>query len=220
MGASDLVLVAPKADPGAREARQLSTHGEALLDRATVVEDLSSALEGCSLVAATSAYQGGLFRRQVVGTPEAILSRFAGRLDQEKVAMVFGPEDTGLTDEEIALCHFLVQIPTDPSCPVLNLAQAVTICLYELRRQWHLQVPTPKEPMAPFEDQQRAFEHLQSALEKIHFLYGEKGEALMHGLRHLLSRAEPLPMEVRLIFGLARQIEWYVREHSPEETSD
>src|SRR5207249_3033031 len=83
--------------------------------------------------------------------------------------------------------------PADPSYPALNLAQAVAICLYEVRRAWlrrsedrPLSLP---DPPAPFADQERAFEDLRIALEEIHYLYGERGAALMHGLRHLLGRA-------------------------------
>src|SRR5438132_9494 len=117
----------------------------------------------------------------------------------------------------------LVAPPADPSYPALNLAQAVAICLYEVRRAWlrrsgdrPLSLPNPP---APFADQERAFEDLRMALEEIHYLYGERGAALMHGLRHLLGRARPTTMEVRLLLGLARQIRWFVR-HGGERTND
>src|SRR5258707_5745378 len=72
LGLDDLVLVAPLADPADRQARQLSTHGEAVLDSARIVPDLDAALADCVLVVGTSARTGGLFRQQAVGMPEQI----------------------------------------------------------------------------------------------------------------------------------------------------
>src|SRR5204863_506908 len=88
----------------------------------------------CVLVAGTSARSGGLFRRQSVGSPEQILPRLIDVLPAGPAALVFGPEPSGLTDAEVTRCHHLIHIPTDPVYPALNLAQAVAICLYELRR--------------------------------------------------------------------------------------
>jgi tRNA/rRNA methyltransferase len=217
LGLTDLVLVAPVADPADREARRMSTHGESVLERARVVPDLAAAVADCTLVAATSAQVGGLVRRQSAGTPRDILPRLVAALEPGPVALVFGPEPRGLTNAEVARCHYLIHVPTDSAYPALNLAQAVAICLYELRLAWlerHEARPAP-EPPAPFADQERTFERLREALEAIHFLYGPKAESLMHGLRHLIGRAQPTPMEVKLLLGLARQIRWFAGHHVP-----
>jgi tRNA/rRNA methyltransferase len=216
MGLSQMVLVAPDADPGDGEARRLSTHGEHLLDEARVVADLSAALAECVFVVGTSARLGGPFRRQSVGTPDQIMSVVVERLEAGYAALVFGPESSGLTDEEVARCHYLIHIPTDETYPALNLAQAVAICTHELRRAWLLRTRghEEKEELAPFADQERMYRSLQTALEEIHFLYGEKAGPLMHALRHLIGRAAPTKMEVDLLFGLARQIRWFVRNPS------
>src|SRR5712692_9516549 len=136
MGLDDFVLVQPEADPADPEARKLSTHGEEILRQARVASSLSDAVRDCTLIAATSARTGGLFRRQSMGPPDEIIPLLAEQLDHTPVALVFGPEATGLTNAEIASCHYLIHIPTDPGYPALNLAQAVAICLYELRRAW------------------------------------------------------------------------------------
>jgi tRNA/rRNA methyltransferase len=215
MGLSQLVLVAPAADPADREARRLSTHGEEILDRARVVADLGDAVADCVLVAATSARTGGLYRKQSLGTPEEILPRLAAACPAAPVALVFGPEPTGLSNAEVTRCHYLVHIPADPAYPALNLAQAVAVCLYELRRCWLRQTEAPRlpEPPAPFAVQERLFAQLRTALEEVHFLYGENADTLMHALRHLIGRAQPTAMEVDVLFGLARQLRWYVRHH-------
>src|SRR5207302_5189650 len=140
------------------------THGEDILRRARVVPDLSQAVADCVLVAATSARTGGLFRRQSVGPPEEVIPRLVEETSRSPVALVFGTEATGLTNEEITRCHFLIHIPTNPDYPTLNLAQAVTICLYELRRAFLKQseTPIPSTMPAPMEMQELMFAGLRA----------------------------------------------------------
>jgi tRNA/rRNA methyltransferase len=215
-GFTDLWLVSPVADPLDREARRLSTHGESILHQARIVPDLDEALADCRFVAATSARTGGLFRRQPVAPPDTIARQVADLLPLGPVALVFGPEPSGLTDAEVTRCHALIHIPADPTYPALNLAQAVAICLYEVHRAWlqSVALPVHPEPPAPFSAQERMFDHLRTALEEIHFLYGANADTLMHALRHLLGRAQPTAVEVDILFGLARQIRWYVTHSS------
>jgi tRNA/rRNA methyltransferase len=217
MGLSDLVLVAPEADPADRRALRRSTHGESILRQARRAADLGEAVADCLLVVGTSARTGGLVRRQSVGPPEEVMAGVVEVLAAGPVALVFGPERTGLTNSEVTRCHHLIHIPAAPDYRALNLAQAVAICLYELRRAWlrHAGAVPGAEPAAPFADQERMFEHLRQALEAVHFLYGAKADALMHALRHLLGRARPTAMEVDVLFGLARQLRWYADQHRP-----
>lgn len=218
MGLDDLCLVAPVANPLDTEAKRLSTHAESILHRARVVDALSDALADRHLAIATSAQHGGLFRKQSVGTPEDLLPRIAERLAaSDRAALVFGPEPSGLTDAEVTRCHFLLTIPTGSEHPSLNLAQAVAICLYVLRRSWTALTPTvtPETALiADLAEQEHLFTHLQQALAAIHFLYGEKADALMHALRHLLGRARLTAMETKLLHGLARQILWHAEHGS------
>jgi tRNA/rRNA methyltransferase len=221
LGLTDLVLVDPVAAPNDPQARQFSTHGEAILECCRVVSDLGEAVADCVLVAATSARLGGLFRRQTLGTPEEILPRLLEFVSRGPVALVFGPEPAGLTNAEISRCHYLITIPADPTYPALNLAQAVAICLYELRSLWLRAAvpPAPVESPAPFAEQERMFAKLREGLEQIHFLYGEKADSLMHALRHLIGRAGPTAMEVDLLYGLARQLRWIAQTRG-QKTED
>jgi tRNA/rRNA methyltransferase len=218
-GLDQLILVGPAADPRDLHARALATHGEDILDRCRVVSDFAEAVGACALVAATSARTGGLFRRQTVGPPHEILPILARAQTSGPVALVFGPERTGLTNEEVSRCTYLVNIPTVPECPALNLAQAVAICLYEMSRSV---IPGSgaevSEDVAPYAEQERMFSTLRESLERIEYLYGPKADALMHGLRHLIGRARPSRMEVGLLTGLARQIDWVASRRS--EASD
>jgi tRNA/rRNA methyltransferase len=224
MGLSELVLVAPEADPADRNARQLSTQGEEVLDNSRVAADFGEAVADCLLVVGTSARVGGPVRRQSVGTPEEVMPRLVEVLSQGPAALVFGPERTGLGNAEVSRCHHLIHIPTAPEYPALNLAQAVAICLYELHRAWLNRSGAPaSRPPAPFAEQERMFANLRTALEEVHFIYGDKADSLMHAVRHLIGRAGPTAMEVNVLLGLARQLRWYVREHpgpppGPKET--
>src|SRR5207244_2328669 len=150
----DLVLVGPHADLDERQARQLSTHGESILDRARSVAELGEAVADCVVVAATSARRGGLFRRQTARLPEEVAALLAGALAAGPVALVFGRERTGLRDGEVSRCHHLIHIPADATYPALNLAQAVAVCVYEVRRAWLRQTGdsplSPPGPPAPF----------------------------------------------------------------------
>src|SRR4051812_14382214 len=115
LGLSELVLVAPRADPNDREARRLATHGEEVLDRCRAVGELGEAVADCVLAAATSARTGGLFRRQSVAPPDDVMPRVVGALAWGPAALVFGPEASGLTNAEVTRCHCLIHIPADPS---------------------------------------------------------------------------------------------------------
>jgi tRNA/rRNA methyltransferase len=209
-GLTDLALVAPVADPLAPESRRLSTHGDAVLTAARRCADLGEAVADCGLVVATSAATAGLFREHSSGPPEAVLPHLLAALDRGPAALVFGPEPSGLTSAEISRCHFLLHLPAAPDYPSLNLAQAVAISLYELFRlsQKRGTPPAAGEGPAPFAEQERMFAALRQALEEVHFLFGPKADALMHAVRHLIGRAQPTRQEVKLLFGLARQLRW------------
>lgn len=214
MGIHDLVLVNPLANHLDAAAKQMSTQGEEILHRARVVAHLDEALGDCVVVVATSARTGGLFRNQNVLGPAQAMPHLVEALTQDRPAgLVFGPEPTGLSNADIARAQYLITIPTDDAYPALNLAQAVAICLYQLRVAWEQRTPVLSDPSnlrANIDAQERMFQQLQNSLEEIHFLYGDKADALMHALRHLLGRANLSEMEVKLLQGLARQIRWFV----------
>ena len=189
----------------------LATHAEDILQQARIVAELGEAVADCLLVLGTSARTGGLFAGNRWDRPEEILPRLLPVLEQGPCALVFGPEPSGLTNAEVVT---LISHPYSHRAgrPALNLAQAVAICLYELRQVWLRQTQPlpPQQQPAPFAAQEQMFARLQTALEEVHFLYGDKAAGLMHALRHLIGRAQPSAMEVDVLMGLARQLRWYV----------
>ena len=105
---TDLVLVRPLASRDDAHAKQMATRGEEILTQARIVDSLHEAIADCTIVVGTSALTGSQFRRQTVGTPREILPTLANT----RFALVFGPEPTGLSLEDISVCHHLLHIPT------------------------------------------------------------------------------------------------------------
>ena len=219
-GLTDLVLVAPYASRDDLEARRLATHGLGVLDSARIVPDLGDALADCVFTLATSALTAGVIRRGMIDTPAEMAPQLLAAAERGPVAIVFGPEPHGLTNEEIGRCHGMIHIPVDPQYPALNLAQAVTISCYELRKAWSANVnagrgePAPGPVLAPHADLERMFEHLRESFQAVGFLFGDRQESLMHAMRQLIGRALPTPQEVRMLHGLARQLNWIARQRT------
>lgn len=214
-GLEELVLVAPVADPRDRQARQMATHGEDLLERAIIVPSLDEAIADCVLVAGTSANIAGHVRGLTVGSLKNVLPRVVEALSFGPVAILFGPEPSGLSNAEVMRCHYLMHIPTTNVYAALNLAQAVGICCYELRQLLNqdpnleaklVESGKVERNIASVAEQERMFAHLRSALEAVHFLYDDRADALFHAVRHLLARAGLSSQEVSILHGVARQL--------------
>src|SRR5262249_38091247 len=159
----------PEADPCDRQARQLSTQGEGILRSLRIADHLKDALADCVFMCGTSARTGGLYRKHTVLSPSQAMDKLVASLAHGRVALVFGPERTGLTNEEVCFCLFLKNIRPDSASPAMNLAQAVAVCLYELRRCWLQRglIPFPITELAGFADVDRMLSHLQTALKEI-----------------------------------------------------
>lgn len=206
-GLADLVLVDPVADPLAHQARMFAAGATDILDAARTMPDLATAVGDCAMVLGTSGEVAGTLRSTLVGTPRELLPKFAGVLAATRGTLVFGPEPHGLANEELAICHGLLVLPTAPDYTSLNLALAVGIALYELHGCLATTPPTAREP-APYAAFDRAMGHLHAALTDVRFLFGQNAESLMHAFRHLVGRALPTDQEVKMLHGLARQLEY------------
>jgi len=130
MGLSKLILVSPEPDPLSTEAKMMATSAQDLLRKAKILPSLEEALLGFRWIAGTSARKGR--NRGPFIFPREICPEIIGHARSIPVAILFGPEDRGLTNEELAPCQALIQIPTHPGLSSLNLAQAVMVMGYEL----------------------------------------------------------------------------------------
>ena len=211
MGFSELILVSPKANHLDDEAKKFSCQGEEILHNATQVNSIAQALSGCTFVAATSSQTKGLTRSALTKTIRCAAKDLSKEINRSQIALIFGPESSGLTTEEISYCNLLISIPTSNAYPALNLAMSVAITLYEINMALEEKGENRAKPieLASWEMQQQAFGALRSSLEEIHFLFGPKAEGLFNGIKHMISRANPTTQEMKWLIGLNRQLQWY-----------
>jgi tRNA (cytidine32/uridine32-2'-O)-methyltransferase len=207
MGVSDLVLVNPRYFPHA-DATARASGATDILESTKVVTTLADALIDCVYVAGASA------RSRTINWPTMGVRDCAERLlmesKQGKVAAVFGPEKSGLHNDDLDLCHTLLTIPTDPGFSSLNLAMAVQILTYELRAGGTIDRGAGFESEAPpasGEEMERFYTHLERVLQDIRFLNPENPRYLMRRLRRLYIRARPDKNEANILRGILTAID-------------
>jgi tRNA (cytidine32/uridine32-2'-O)-methyltransferase len=199
---SELTLVAPLAFPHA-DASARASGAVDVLEQARVVKALDEALEGCALVAGTSARQRGI--GPPVLSPKECMARLHGATAAgQEVALLFGRERIGLTNEELGRCHILVNIPSNPDYSSLNIAAAVQVLGYE----WMLaqgETPAVSESdavPATADEMEKLYEHIESAALETGFLDPKNPKHLMRRIRRLFNRAQPDQNEVHILRGL------------------
>ena len=208
MGLRRLVLAdAAALDLG--EARRMAVHAADLLARVETVVTLDEALAGCGLVVGTSG-RATVMRAQAV-TPRDAAPAIVAAATVNDVALVFGPEDHGLSTDELARCHRVVAVPASDVYPSLNLAQAVLIVAYELRLAALAPPVGTARVLAPSERMELLVAKLETALRAVDFLHGDGAPHVLRQLRRVLGRAELDDAEVDVLLGVARQIAWAAR---------
>jgi tRNA/rRNA methyltransferase len=145
MGFDDLRLVAP-GPLNNREAVAMAVHADDVLAGATTYPDLPSALADCSVTVGTTSRRGGY--RSTAQPLRAAAIELDTLSNSNRIAVIFGREDRGLTNRELKLCHRLITIPTAPEYPSLNLAQAVVVVAYELMMASSASTPRPRENLS------------------------------------------------------------------------
>ncbi|MGB3138994.1 MAG: RNA methyltransferase [Nodosilinea sp.] len=220
MGLHHLVLVNPQCDLTSDEAQRMAVHGADVLAAARVVSSLPAALVGCERAIATT---GRLHRQdQPLEPPEAALPWLLPSTPEEgfAAALVFGPEDRGLSNSELVYAQRWVRIPASDRYPSLNLAQAVAVCSYLLHQtataELILAPPLAAAPATgsspPIEQMQGFYEDLESVLLKIGYLYPHTAASRMAKLRRLMHRAGPDHQELAMLRGVLRQIDWAAKQ--------
>jgi tRNA/rRNA methyltransferase len=229
MGLHQLVLVNPQCDCFSSEARQMAVHAIDVLEAAQIVPTLPDALHGCQRAIATTGR-----RHTTLNLPlEPPSSALSWLITASSVpaALLFGREDRGLTNEELNYAQRLVYIPTSPDYTSLNLAQAVAICCYELHLSATREnltetdrtitgktivpsaslVPSTTD-LASLDVLEGFYQHLESLLLTIGYLYPHTVASRMEKFRQLLNRAYPSPTEMALLRGILSQVEWAIRK--------
>ncbi|MFQ4138715.1 RNA methyltransferase [Nodosilinea sp. PGN35] len=227
MGLHQLVLVNPQCDPTAAAAQHMAVHGGDVLAAARTVASLPEAIAGCERAIATT---GRLHRQeQPLELPEAALPWLLPPTPAESfaAALIFGPEDRGLSNDELIYAQRWVRIPASDGYPSLNLAQAVAVCAYLLHRAAAAEGVAAAFPavgvaatagrLAPLEQMEGFYQDLEIVLLKIGYLYPHTAASRMAKLRRLLHRAGPDRQELAMLRGILRQMSWAAHRAPPED---
>jgi tRNA (cytidine32/uridine32-2'-O)-methyltransferase len=230
MGLSDLRLVSPREYPSAEATARASGAGD-VLGEARVCADLDEAVHDATLVAGTSA------RRRRIPWPRITARQFSGELARQpesaRVALVFGRESTGLTNDELHRCHLHVALPTNPEYGVLNVAAAIQLLAYEARlgvlgdsldetggRPLPHSMPLPEiawdEPPASSDETEGFLLHLQKVMEVSGFFRSGQANQAMTRLRRLFLRARPDRTEISTLRGVLANVEKTLRREKSD----
>jgi tRNA/rRNA methyltransferase len=209
MGFRRLIVVDPPRCDLTRVCKMATHSALDVVESMEVFEGLAPALAEFGHVVGTTARRGG--QRQVVSRPERLAEMLLPIAEQNRVAVLFGPEDRGLTNADLRFCHSLVTIPT-ADFSSLNLAQAVMVVCWELFRFGS----DPAREFAPrlanrFE-LDAMYDQLKDVLLRICFINPQNPDYFMNNLRHFGTRMQLRAKEVQIIRGICRQIDWYGRK--------
>jgi len=232
MGLPRLNLVSPEQEPLSAEARMMATSAKDILQKAKIFSSLEDALQDFRWIAGTSARKG--INRGPFISPREICPEIIQHARSIPVAILFGPEDRGLTNRELDPCHALIAIPTHPGLSSLNLAQAVILVCYELylaslyeMRNEECGIRNEKKrvrrdkacsssglltPLAEFQKVEKMYAHLEQLLLRIGFLDSNNPKRIMHTLRRIFGRANLGDRDVAILRGIFRQLEWYATQ--------
>ena len=223
MGLSKLVLVAPKTYPHP-DIDALAAGATDLIEQIEIVETLADAIKDCHLVFGTSARSRTIPWPLLDARPAAEKSISAVVNDQQDVAVVFGREDRGLTNEELAMANYHVTIPVNTDYGVLNVAQAIQVICYEMRMATLAAVESGKdetatmpvtdtksmqwdEPLVTHEQMEQFYPHIEKMLAEIEFLDPKNPRLLPLRLRRLFGRIQLDRMEYHLLRGIFSRVQ-------------
>ncbi|MDX2273581.1 MAG: RNA methyltransferase [Cyanobacteriota bacterium] len=226
MGLRQLILVNPLCHPTDPQARLMAVHAQDILQTTQIVTSLPAALADCRRVIGTTGRRENYPPEWKIEDPRLALPWLLGDM---MGAVVFGAEDRGLSNQELALCHRQVMIPADPVYPSLNLAQAVAICCYELRMAaltGDLSKPdyflsdssgfSTESQRVPVQVLEDFYDHLKAILLKIGYLQSHTSDRKLSKFRALFSRAGLSLKEVAMLRGILRQLSWFHQIVNPE----
>jgi len=207
-GLNELRLVNPAVSHLNDEARRMAVRATPLLENAKIYPDLGRAVSDCHFTMGTTR-RFGKYRKGFMH-PDSASIHILQLAAQDKTALVFGREDHGLTTGELDLCQRLLTIPTADDLPSLNLAQAVTICLYELHKaKASLQKPIkPVRTLAKGDKLEAMIQHMRRTMVDIDFFDSQNPDHILRSFRHIFGRAQLNDREVQIMHGLWSRIDW------------
>lgn len=203
-GLNDLRLVAPRDGWPNQKATETARNAQQIITDARVYPELAPALTGVQYLLAATARPRDMVKRML--SPRQALKELAERsASGQACGLMFGPERSGLANEDLILADTLVSIPVNPEYPSLNLAQSVAILCYEWRMATEGNLPSPPalEPPASKDEISGFFSHLTQILDEVDFFkVPEKRERMLHNIHNLFTRAEMNSQDVRTLRGI------------------
>ena len=208
MGIARLCLVSPQCTLN-EEAFRMATSSRNILQAAQTTDTLREAIADAGYVFGTTARARRL--RPCI-LPQHMGEKVAELIPNNQVALVFGPEDRGLSNEHLELCNEIVSIPAARGGKSLNLSHAVIIMCYEVYRaiQGGVSYETPR--LSPAGEVENMYDHMRSALLEIGYLDKQNPDITLGSFRRILTRAGLTRDEVKLIRGVFRQLLWYIKK--------
>lgn len=206
MGLERLVVVDPQKCDLTRISKMATHAAIEVVEQMQVYENLAEALSSYNYVIGTTARLGG--QRRMVGSSANLAEKLAPICVKNRVAVLFGPEDRGLTNADIRLCHELVNIPT-AEFSSLNLAQAVMLICYEMHRFGSPEAKAFHPRLASRRELDGMYAQLKDILIRINYIQPDNPDYFMNNIRHFGTRLKLRAKEVSIIRGICRQIDWY-----------
>lgn len=207
MGINRLYLVKPNLSPY-RKAHEMASGAFDILQKAVIVDTLSEALANCKLICATSARPRDISLPGL--SPEKFAHLASSQQDDTEIAVIFGREHSGLTNEELLHANYHINIPSVTDFSSLNLSHSVQIICYEMRMKIlspNISVETKPSELASYEDIERFHKHLEEILIATKFLKPANHTKILRKLKRLFNRAQPEIIEINILRGILTQIQ-------------
>jgi tRNA/rRNA methyltransferase len=208
-GYSNLFISSPETDDW-NTARKLAVSAVKILDEAPRSDSLKEALA----LSRAGYIVGTTGRDRKYWNPVEITQAIPAIIERASVtdvSLVFGPENTGLSNEELTLCHLTVNLPTADELGSYNLSHAVILILFQIMTAVHPGSEDSRENPAGFETLEGMYGHIQDVLTQTGFLWDDNPDHMMRAVRSFLNKSSPTVQEVKTIRGICRRLLWHLR---------
>ena len=217
MGMDKLILVNPKNNDREKILKVATEHSSRIVDQIKIFDDLRKSLEPFGYVAGTTARTGS--SRPALTDPRQLAAGLISISQKNSIAVIFGPEDRGLSNEHLRYCHTITTIPTSEFSS-LNLAQAVMIICYEILVAGKENSKKTALRLANKFELEGMYDHIEDVLSKIGFLNPQNPEHWMLNIRRICNRFPLKAKDARTIRGICRQIDWYTGKNETSEIKE
>ncbi len=209
-GFSKLRLVNPHANHLSLQSKKMALKASPILEKAKIFDTLLDAINDCSLVIGTTTRHGKYRNNYLL--PDQAASLTISQSPESLTALVFGREDFGLSSKDLELCNKFVTIPTDKKFESMNLAQAVTICLYELGKNPEKINNNNFKKLSNIKETENMFSHMKKTLSSIDFLDPQNPDHIIKTFRNIFNESGLDERDVKVLHGLWSRIDWVKKE--------